>query len=374
MRAARRASALGGVLAGVLVLAGCSGPDASGVTPAPDEPGAGTIGLLLPESKTARYEATDRPAFESVVGQRCEACTVLAANADQDAAVQQEQAESMIARGVDLLVLDAVDTVAATSIVDAAERHGIPVVAYDRYIDDPAVDYYVSFDSELVGYLQGEAVLAELEAEPAREDGHGPGVLLVGGSSTDPNSARLAAGAHRALDGAKVHGRLVEILGEYATPDWSPDKAQEWVAGQVTQFGSRVDAVVAANDGTAGGAIAALRAAGRVPVPPVTGQDAELAAVQRVVAGDQLMTVHKAFEQQARTAAELAVRVVRGEDPVAPGVIGGIKSFVLAPTSVERDDVERVIVDGRVHTTEQICTDPYLAACRDLGLVEEDDA
>ncbi len=108
------------------------------------------------------------------------------------------------------------------------------------------------------------------------------------------------------------------MLAEYDTPDWSPDKATEWVEGQLTQYPGRVDGVFAASDGIAGGAIAAMKAAGLDPVPPTTGQDGELAAVQRVVSGDQYMTVYKATTQQARTAAELAVRVLRGEDPARP--------------------------------------------------------
>ncbi|ROS72136.1 D-xylose transport system substrate-binding protein [Cellulomonas sp. PhB143] len=336
-------------------LVGCASGD--GTT------GEGTIALLLPEAKTARYESSDRPTFEEVAALRCPTCQLLYANADQDAATQQEQAEAMIARGADVLVLDAVDTVAATSIVADAERHHVPVIAYDRYIDDPAVDYYVSFDSALIGYQQGEALLAALAGSPRRTDGRPPGVLLVHGSPTDPNADALKRGVHRALDDADV-----QILAEYDTPDWSPDKAQDWVTGQLTQFAGRVDGVYAANDGTAGGAIAAMKAAGMDPVPPVTGQDAELSAVQRIVAGDQLMTVAKATDQQARTAAELSVRVLRGEDPVAPATIGGIKSFLLAPTTIEAADVERVVVQGRIYPVDEICTPPYADACEALGL------
>ena len=108
------------------------------------------------------------------------------------------------------------------------------------------------------------------------------GVLMVNGAATDPNSAALEAGVADAFEGAPI-----EVLASYDTPDWSPDKAQEWVTGQLTQYAGRVDAVYAANDGTAGGAISAMKAAGLDPVPPVTGQDAELAAIQRIVAGDQ---------------------------------------------------------------------------------------
>jgi len=344
----------------VLALAGCAPADEP-ATGAPE----GTIGLLLPEAKTARYETTDRPAFVGVVERRCPTCEVLYANAAQDAANQQQQAESMLARGADVLVLDAVDAVAAVSIVAEAQRLGVPVIAYDRFVD--GANYYVSFDNELIGYLMGEAlvgaVLDRAEQDPP-PDGRRPGVLLVHGSPTDPNAGELAAGVHRALEGEDI-----DVLAEYDTPDWSPDKATEWVEGQLTQFPGRVDGVFAASDSIAGGAIAAMKAAGLDPVPPTTGQDGELAAVQRVLAGDQYMTVYKATTQQARTAAELAVRVLRGEDPRATAVIDGVPSLILAPRAVGADDVQRVVVEGGVHSVEEICAPSYVDACVAAGLV-----
>lgn len=353
------------VLAVVLALAGCAGgTDGSGEPTGPSE---GTIGLLLPEAKSARYETTDRPTFVGVVERRCPTCEVLYANAGQDAADQQLQAESMLARGADVLVLDAVDAVSATSIVAEAQRLGVPVVAYDRFVE--GADYYVSFDNELIGYLMGESLVGavlEHEQQHPRADGRRPGILLVNGSPTDPNAAEYAAGAHRALDGEEI-----DVLAEYWTPDWSPDKATDWVEGQLTQYSGRVDGVFAANDGIAGGAIAAMKAAGLDPVPPTTGQDGELAAVQRVISGDQYMTVYKATAEQARTAAELAVRILRGEDPRATATIRGVPTLLLAPRAVGVDDVQRVIVDGGVYTTEEICTRYYVDACVDAGLLEE---
>jgi D-xylose transport system substrate-binding protein len=361
-RPATRAVALLAALAAValpLGAAGCARDGGAG-----DSEGA--IALLLPEVKTARYETTDRPTFVGVVERRCPSCQVYYANADQDAATQQEQAESMLARGADVLVLDAVDAVAAVSIVQEASRHGVPVIAYDRFIADADIDYYVSFDSELIGYLQGSALVNALLAAGPRPDGRAPGILLVHGSPTDPNSAALAAGVERALEGEDI-----EVLAEYDTPDWSPDKATDWVEGQLTQYPGRVDGVYAANDGIAGGAIAAMKAAGLDPVPPVTGQDGELAAVQRIISGDQYMTVFKATTEQARTAAELAVRVLRGEAPRTTARIAGVPSLLLAPRAVGAADVERVIVAGGVYSVDGICTRYYARACAQTGLLKE---
>lgn len=360
-RRRRAAALLAAALVPLALAAACAAPveDPAGEEGTTD----GTIALLLPEAKTARYETTDRPGFTSTVASRCPGCQVLYANADADAATQQEQAESVLARGVDVLVLDAVDTVAARSILVAAERQGVPVIAYDRFL--PGADYYVSFDSELIGYLEGVALVAEMEARGPRPDGDPHGVLLVHGSPTDPNAAALAAGVHRALDGEDI-----EVLAEYDTPDWSPDKAQDWVESKVAQYGTRVDGVFAASDGMAGGAISAMRAGGLThPVPPVTGQDGELAAVQRVVAGDQYMTVFKATTAQARTAAELAVRVLRGAQPATTAVIEGVPSMILAPSPVTVEDVERVVVQGGVYPLDEICAPAYAAACERAGLL-----
>lgn len=317
----------------------------------------GTIAFLLPESKTARYESIDRHHFIKVARQRCPDCRVLYTNADQDAAQQQSQAEAALTQGAQVLVLDAVDAASAVTIISAAHERGVPVVAYDRFL--PEADYYVSFDSERIGNMQGEALVNYFETSEIAD----PGILVVNGSPTDPNSPALRRGLERALEGSDVR-----ILAEYDTPDWSPDKAQDWVAGQMTQFLGEVDGVYAANDGTAAGAISAIRAAGVRPVPPVTGQDAELAAVQRIVTGNQNMTVFKPFSQQARTAAELAVRLLDGQTPAATAVVDGVPSMLLAPLAVRQETVRSVLISGGVFTRAEICAEPFAAACDDAGL------
>lgn len=341
---------------------------ASGCTSADDARGAGeatgtggaTIAFLLPESKTARYEGIDRPMFEKVVGQRCPDCEVVYANANQDPARQQLQAESALTQGASVLVLDAVDTAAAGSIIAAAQDRGVAVIAYDRFLAD--ADFYVSFDSQRVGQLQGEALVRALTGPDGTASGD---VLIINGAASDTNSAELRTGLERALAGSDVN-----VLAEFSTPDWSPDSAREWTSGQLTQFQGQVDGVYAANDGTAGGAISAMRAAGLTPIPPVTGQDAELAAVQRIVTGDQYMTVFKAISQQARTAAELAVRLSRGEHPVATATVRGVPAMLLTPLAVTRETIQEVLITGGVFTAAQICVQPYTQACDEAGLLD----
>ena len=352
MATRRHAAAPGLVLA--LALAGC--------VPSSEDGQSGTIALLLPEVKTSRYESIDRPVFEATLAELCPECELLYANAGQDAARQQQQAEAALIQGADVLVLDAVDAVAARSIVEAAARRGVPVLAYDRFISQAPVDFFVAYDAGRVGQLQGQALVDALGTDLAP----GEGILAVHGAATDPNAAAFKTGL-----GEVLFGTGIQILAEYDTPDWSPDKSQEWVEAQLTQYGNRVVGVYAANDGTASGAISAMRAAGMDPVPPVTGQDAELAAIQRIVAGDQHMTVYKRISQQATLGAKIAVQLLRGEEPTASLLRESVPSILLIPVAVTRDNVERVIVEGGVYTVEEICTPAYRRACQTLGLLEE---
>ncbi|WP_243077234.1 sugar ABC transporter substrate-binding protein [Microbacterium sp. SS28] len=354
----RRAPARAGALAIVLALAAAA---LAACAPGPETGTEGTIALLLPDVKTARYETFDRPFFEERVAELGD-FRVLYANADQDAEKQQQQAESALAAGAEVLVLDAVDTKAAASIVAAANAQGVPVVSYDRLISGGGLAYYVSFDNEKVGVLQATALVEALEARgPGAPDG---GILMVNGSPTDSNSAKFHEGADRVLDASGVR-----ILAEYETPDWSPDKAQEWVSGQVAQYGERIEGVYAANDGTAGGAVSALKAAVVDPFPIVTGQDAELAALQRIVTGDQYMTVYKAIKPQAERAAEVAVALLRGEPVTAPLEIDGTPTTLLDPVAVTVDNLLDTVVADGFWTVEDICTPDYAAACTAAGIL-----
>lgn len=345
----RSAAALVATVLTAGLLAACS-------PAAPDD--EGTIALLLPDAKTARYETFDRPVFEERVAELGD-FRVLYSNADQDAAKQQQQAESALAAGTDVLVLDPVDGNAAVTIVTAANAQGVPVIAYDRMISGGELAYHVSFDNEKVGQLQAETLVAGLDAA----DRSDAGILMINGSPTDSNAALFRAGAREVLDAAGVR-----VLAEYSTPDWSPDKAQEWTAAQISQFGGRIAAVYAANDGTASGAVSALKAANVAPYPLVTGQDAELTALQRILTGDQYMTVYKAIKPQARLAAEVAVALVRGDEVTAPAEIDGVPTTLLDPIAVTADTIaETVIADG-FWSVEDICTPAYAAACAAAGL------
>lgn len=320
------------------------------------------IALLLPEAKTARYETQDRPLFEAKVKQLCPTCEVIYGNAGQDAARQQSQAEAALTQGARVLVIDAVDGAAARVIADKAKAQGATVIAYDRMIlGTDAVDLFITFEGEAIGRLQARALLEVLAGKSM------PAIVMINGAPTDNNALLLKRGAHSVLDGK------VRILKEYDTPDWSPDKAQEQMTQAITALGDeKIDGVYAANDGTAGGAIAALKAAG-IAMPPVTGQDAEQAAIQRVVAGDQFMTIYKAIRVQAETAAELAVLSVTGAPlPAAratmPNGKKDVPSILLEPTSVTKANLKDTVIRDGFWTREQICTSAYAEACKASGL------
>ncbi|MGH3716846.1 MAG: sugar ABC transporter substrate-binding protein [Micromonosporaceae bacterium] len=336
-----------------------------------DQPGGGEsvdkgfkIGLLLPESKTTRYESFDRPLIEKKLKELCPKCEVLYQNADQDPTRQQSQAEAMLTQGVKVLILDAVDAKAAGGIVNQAKDQKVPVVAYDRLATGP-VDHYVSYDNRKVGEVQGQALLDALSAKGDPKQGK---IVMINGAPTDPNAADFKAGAHSVLDGKVTIGK------EYDTPDWSPDKAQQEMEQAITALGKdKITGVYAANDGTAGGAIAAMKGAGMDKLPPITGQDAELAAIQRILAGQQHMTVYKAIKPEADIAAEMAIALATGEKYAGETTTkdnGDVKvaSVLLEPVSVTKENVKDTIIADKFYTAEQICTGEYAKACAAAGV------
>jgi D-xylose transport system substrate-binding protein len=319
------------------------------------------IALLLPETKTARYETQDKPLFEAKVKALDPSIEILYSNANQDAALQQSQADAALTNGANVLVLDPVDSASAASIVEKAKAAKVPVISYDRLILNADVDYYVSFDNEKVGKLQGQALLDKLTA-----DGNaGKAIVMINGSPTDNNATLFKAGAHSILDGK------VTIGAEYDTPDWSPDKAQTEMDQAITKLGKDgFVGVLAANDGTGGGAIAAMKGAGIDPkTRPTTGQDAELAAIQRILLGEQFMTIYKAIKLEAEATAELAVALAKGEKPPSSLTLSKVNnklkdvdSVLLAPVAVTKDNIQATVVADGFWTAAQIMNTPELQA------------
>jgi D-xylose transport system substrate-binding protein len=349
--------------AALLLAAGCGsgGSGGGGTAPAAE---AATIALFLPESKTTRYEQFDKPVFEAKLEQLCPDCSFLYFNADQDAAKQQSQVESALTQGADVLVLDAVDADAVAPLVNQAKQKNVPVIAYDRRISGIGYDYFVSFDNVKVGEVQGQALLDELNRRGTATTGQ---IVMINGSPTDPSSADYKKGAHTALDGKVTIGR------EFDTPDWSPDKAQEQMEQAITSLGrDSIVGVYSANDGMATGAIAALKRAGYAALPALTGQDAELAAVQRIISGEQTMTIYLDIKAQAENAAEAAVALAKGEKPRTNTTVNNgtadIPAMLLDPIPVTKDKIKDTIVADGFYTVSDICTPDIAAACTEAGL------
>ncbi|MFI7358281.1 substrate-binding domain-containing protein [Streptomyces avidinii] len=323
------------------------------------------VGLLLPENQTARYEKFDKPLIEKKVAELTGGKgEVVYANAKQDATTQNSQVDTMITNKVDVLIVDAVDSKAIAGSVKKAKEAGIPVVAYDRLAEGP-IDAYTSFDNEEVGKVQGKALLEALGDKA--KDGQ---IVMMNGSVTDPNAKLFKSGAHSVLDGK------VNVGKEYDTVEWKPENANTNMAAALSALGKdKVVGVYSANDGMAGGIITALKAAGVSPLPPVTGQDAELAGVQRIVAGEQFMSVYKPYAPEAEAAAKMAVALAKGEklDGVTTSTVDspttkGVASVLIPVVSLTKGNIKDTVVKDGVYSIDEICSDKYAAACAAAGL------
>jgi D-xylose transport system substrate-binding protein len=324
---------------------------------------SGTIGILLPDDVTTRYDTFDYPFFEEKVAELCPDCTVEYSNASNDTNQQKQQFDALLAEGADVIVLDPVDASATATWVEDAAAEDVPVVAYDRLAEGPIASY-VSYDNERVGELQGETLLDSLG-----DDADGARVVMINGSPTDPNAALFKSGALSVLEGT------TEIVFEQDVEGWEASIANQEMGAAIDSLGADgFDGVYVANDGMAAGVVNALQSAGVTDVP-VGGQDAELAALQRIIAGDQTFTIFKGYKPQAEAAAEMAVNLMRGEElgDVAPDTVDSptddaIPSAILDPVAVTVDNIVENLIDGGYYTVDEICTEEYAQACEDAGI------
>lgn len=319
-----------------------------------------TVAFLMPDQASTRYEQHDFPGFKAEMSKLCAECKVIYQNANASATLQQQQFNSVIAQGAKIIVLDPVDSSAAAALVENAQAQDVKVIAYDRPIPDKPADFYVSFDNEGIGYAISQSLVNHLQESGVPK---GAGVLQINGSPTDAAAGLIRDGIHRGL---KASGYAT--LAEFDTPEWAPPKAQEWAAGQITRFGDKIKGVVAANDGTGGGAIAAFKAAGVQPVPPVTGNDATIAALQLIIAGDQYNTISKPSEIVAAAAAKVAVELIQGKKPQASTTLYNTPSQLFAPAVITAKNIKAEIFDKKIQTYAQVCTGEYTAACQKLDI------
>lgn len=340
-----------------------SAKQSTGSTSSGSATGAVKIGLLLPETKTTRYEQFDRPLIEAQIKALAPNAQIDYYNANQDATTQQTQVDTALTKGDKVLILDAVDAKSIQSSVQKAHDAGVKVVAYDRLAQGP-VDSYVSFDNNKVGQLQGKALVAAVGDKASTGK-----IIMINGSPTDPNAGQFKAGAHSAIDGKLTVGK------EYDTPNWDPNNANQEAAAAITALGApNVVGVYSANDGMAAGIATALKAA-NLSVP-LTGQDAQLDAVQRILAGTQTMSIYKPYKPEADTAAAMAVAYSQGQQPAASstpttatsGSGQTIPSDLITPIVLTKDNIKTTVVADGLYTVAQICTPTYAAACTAAGL------
>lgn len=256
-----------------------------------------TVGVSWSNFQEERWK-TDEAAIRAALD--AAGAEYVSTDAQSSSAKQLSDVESMIAQGVDALLILAQDTSAIIPAVQAADDEGIPVIAYDRLIEDPRA-FYLTFDNLEVGRMQARAVL-----EKAPEGNY----VMIKGSPTDPNADFLRAGQQEVLQPAIDAGK-VRIVGEAYTDGWLPANAQRNMEQILTANDNEVDAVVASNDGTAGGAVAALAAQGMAGIP-VSGQDGDHAGLNRVAKGTQTVSVWKDARELGRTAAEIAIELAGG--------------------------------------------------------------
>ncbi|KUN10531.1 ABC transporter substrate-binding protein [Streptomyces yokosukanensis] len=353
-----------------LSLAGCGVLNATGdgADASPSKGDDLTVGLLLPEKTNTRYDKFDYPIIKSTVAELTgKKGTVEYANANANASEQASQLQKMIDDKVDVVLLDAVDSHAVASEVKKAKDAGIPVIAYDRLAEGP-IDAYVSFDNELVGEVQGRTLLQALGSGAGSSDE----IVMMNGSLTDPNAKQFKEGALSELNGK------VTVAATYDTVGWKPENAEANMAKAINAIGKgNIAGVYAANDGMAGGVIKALKAAGVTSLPPITGQDAELDAVQRIVAGEQYMSVYKPYPDEAEAAAQMAVARVQGkdiqfdaltQDKVDSPTAKGIPAKLIQPTALTKANIKSTVVADGIYTIDDICTAKYKVACATIGL------
>jgi D-xylose transport system substrate-binding protein len=308
-----------------------------------------TIGVSWNNFQEERWK-TDEAAIKAVI--EASGDKYISADAQSSASKQLTDIESLISQGANALIVLAQDSDAVAPAVAAAVAEGIPVIGYDRLIENPDA-FYLTFDNKEVGRLQAKGVYA---VQPTGN------YVFIKGNSADPNADFLFAGQMEVLKAAIDKGDIKNV-GEAYTDNWNPDVAQANMEQFLTANNNEVDAVVASNDGTAGGAIAALAAQGLAGSVPVSGQDGDQAALNRIALGTQTVSVWKDARELGKKAAEIAIELAGGKslDQVtgATKFNGGPKgvemnAVLLAPVAITKDNLD-VVIDAGWVSTDVVC-------------------
>lgn len=298
------------------------------------------IGMAIDDLRLERWQK-DRDIF--VAKAESKGAEVFVQSANGNEATQISQIENMINRGVDVLVIIPYNGQVLSNVIAEAKREGIKVLAYDRMINNADIDYYVSFDNEKVGELQAESIVKKVPTG---------NYFLMGGSPVDNNAKLFRAGQMKVLQPYIDNGKI-KVVGDQWADGWLPENALKIMENALTANNNKIDAVVASNDATAGGAIQALSAQGLAGKVAISGQDADLAGVKRIIDGTQTMTVYKPITTLANTAAEIAVELGEGKQPAEDIMMNnGLKEIparLLTPIVVNNTNIDSTVVADGFH-------------------------
>ncbi|GIJ80147.1 D-xylose transport system substrate-binding protein [Micromonospora phaseoli] len=325
------------------------------------------IGVILPDSKSSvRWESADRKFLEEAF--KAAGVEYDIQNAQGDKSAFQTIADQMITSGVTALMIVNLDSGTGKAVLDKAKSQGVATIDYDRLTLGGSAEYYVSFDNEAVGKLQGEGLVKCLTDQKVEN----PVVAYLNGSPTD-NNATLFKNGYDSILKPKFDANEYTKGPDQSVPDWDNAQAATIFEQMLTQTGGKIDGVLSANDGLGNAAISVLKKNNLNGKVPVTGQDADPQGLQNILAGDQCMTVYKAVKQEADAAAELAIALAKGERKETGQTVkdpeGGrdVPAVLLTPTAIFKENVKDVIADGYV-TKEQVCTADFATLCTEAGI------
>jgi D-xylose transport system substrate-binding protein len=344
---------------------------ASGGSGSSSAPAAGgvKVGVILPETaSSARWEGFDKPLLTKAM--QANGLDADIQNAQGDVQKFSTLADGMIASGVKVLVIASIDGDSGAAVEQKAKAQGIPVIDYDRLNLGGTGDYYVSFDNEKVGALQGQGMQQALAGKAGAQ------VIEIEGAPTDNNATLFHNGQESVLKPLYDAGTL-KLVQSKPIDNWDNQVGGQTFEQILTGNGGKVDGVVAANDGLAGAIITVLKKYSLNGKVPVTGQDATADGLQAILTGDQYMTVFKPINEEADATAKLAAALAKGDksgaDAIATGSVQDtkgsrtVKSVLLTPQLITKDNVKSVVDAGFVKASD-ICVAATQAACTQLGI------
>ncbi len=303
------------------------------------------IGMAVDDLRLERWQK-DRDIFVDKAKSLGADVFVQSSNGNEE--TQMSQIENMINRGVDVLVIIPYNGNVLSNVITEAKQAGIKVLAYDRMINNADVDFYISFDNEKVGELQAQSVISRVPQG---------NYFLMGGSPVDSNAKMFRAGQMKVLQPLIDSGKI-KVVGDQWADGWLPENALKIMENALTANNNKIDAVVASNDATAGGAIQALAAQGLAGKVAISGQDADLAGIKRIIQGTQTMTVYKPIKQEASNAAIIAVQLAKGEKPKSNASLNNglrdIPSYLLTPIAVDKSNIDSTVIADGFHKKSEL--------------------